>query len=132
MNFHIHRRLVILVIILLVLVAISLGAVLVYKYSQIEPLRVINQERISRLARDHIQLGPNDVQMIASWMTFDYVNHVFGLPNDYLRSTFSINDTRYPHLALSRYAPEVLLAPDAFTSQIQTAVKNYFSLPQAR
>ena len=129
MNFHIHKRLVIGVALLLVVVGILLCAVLVYKYSEISPGRVINRERVSRLSRNHIVLGPNDVQMITSWMTFDYINHVFGLPPEYLKSATGMNDSQYPHLTLSRYARENKVAPDVFTTQIQVTVKNYFTPP---
>src|ERR1035437_1622120 len=126
MNFHIHKRLVILIIAVLILILISLCIVLFYRYSEVSPERVINKERFSKLAKDDIALGLNDVQMIASWMTFDYINHVFRLPPQYLKLTLGINDSQYPHLTISRYAQENKIAEGVFIAQIQNTVKNYF------
>ncbi len=37
-------------------------------------------------------------------MTFDYVNHLFTLPPQYLETTLGITDGRYPRLTIEEYA----------------------------
>lgn len=126
MNFHIHKRLVLFVVTVLSLLLIFLCIFLYYRYSEISPERVINRERFSRLTKDNIKLGSSDVQTIMSWMTFDYINHVFGIPPQYIKSEVNINDSRYPRLTLSRYARDNKIDEGIFTTQIQNTVKNYF------
>src|ERR1035437_6268606 len=41
---------------------------------------------------------------LASWMTFDYINVVFGIPPDYLKTNLNITDPGYPNIRIDRYA----------------------------
>lgn len=129
MHFHIHKRQVLLVTGVLLLVLIALALIFVRDYKQVSPARVINRDRLSQLVRDHIVLGANDVGEIAPWMTFEYINHVFVLPADYLASALHISDSQYPRLAISAYAKKNNFKEDVFTSEVQNAVKNYFQSP---
>ena len=71
-------------------------------------------------------MGPNDVQVIAPWMTFDYINYIFGLPKVYLSSTLGITDVYYPHIPLIRYARESNVPIETLVLEAQDAVTAYF------
>ena len=129
MNFHVHKRLIIFITAVLVIVLIILCIVLAREYSKVAPGRIINRDRFSHFNREHIILGPGDTQVITSWMTFEYINHIFSLPPEYLRNTLLLQDIRYPRISLMQYAQLNHMSPDTFTVQVQTAVKNYFPKP---
>ena len=127
MEFHVHRRFVIATSYTLVLILIFLCGAFIYRYNQVAPMKVINPQRFSTLRADHIHLGVNDVSAIAPWMTFDFINHVFNLPPEYLKTTLSITDARYPTLTISHYATESKITTNQLTAQVQNIVKNYFT-----
>lgn len=127
MNLHIQRRFIIYIVTILASLLVFLSVVLVYKYLEISPERFINRERFSRLTNHNIILDQNDLQFIEPWMTFDYINHIFGLPSEYLKLSIGINDPNYPNLTVSHYAKENILTVGVFTDQIKNAVKNYLA-----
>jgi hypothetical protein len=49
-------------------------------------------------------LTPVNADMIQGWMTFDYINKVFQLPADYLKTTFDIKETSYPRVTIAKIA----------------------------
>jgi len=75
-------------------------------------------------------LGVNDVGTIDSWMTFDYLNHIFNLPPAYLQNNLPITNTRYPHLTIRHYARLQQLDAAQFLSQVRAAVRTYLLTPQ--
>jgi hypothetical protein len=70
-----------------------------------------------------------DVSLIQSWMTYDYVGHVYGLPINYLKTTLSITDPNYPHVTISNSAGALHENADALTAQVRSAVTHYFVAP---
>lgn len=48
-------------------------------------------------------LSPSDADLIRPWMTFDYINQLFGLPPAYLKQSLELTDPRYPNLAITEY-----------------------------
>lgn len=73
------------------------------------------------------QTSVNDIEYIDSWMTFQYINFIFGMPNDYLKNTLAIEDVRYPNLPIGRYVKTKKLDSTTFLHQIKTATKTYLT-----
>jgi hypothetical protein len=63
-----------------------------------------------------------DSDLIRSWMTFDYINQLFGLPANYLKTGLKISDSRYPNLALSEYSESLSTSSAAFLNTVRQAV----------
>jgi len=81
----------------------------------------------TRIERNHAALGANDVSIIASWMTFAYVNTLFHLPADHLQTILAITDKNYPKLSIAHAAGEIKQDPTLYTHAVQTVVENYLA-----
>ena len=66
-----------------------------------------------------------DVQYIGAWMTFQYVNFIFNLPEEYLRTSLQIRDTNYPNITLGKYLRKNKLIRGEFVTSVQKAVRAY-------
>ena len=66
-----------------------------------------------------------NVPSIQSWMTFDYINHLFALPSSYLQSHLSIAEARYPRLALEEYAEDMHLTQATVLTEVKNTVTTY-------
>lgn len=62
---------------------------------------------------------------IDSWMTFDYLNKIFNLPPDYLKTSLNITDSRYPFLTISRLAREQKQNTTGTLSIVEQAISNH-------
>ena len=80
--------------------------------------------------RAHGPVGASDASSVATWMTFDYIDHLFALPPQYLQTNLSIADSRYPHLTITEYAGDQHVEQSAFLTQVQNAVRAYFAQKQ--
>jgi len=69
----------------------------------------------------------SDIGNIRPWMTFDYVNRLFNLPPEYLKTRLSLSDSRYPRLSLSSCARKNNLDGNAFITSVQNAVRDYLT-----
>ena len=119
------------VIAVFIIFLVILCGLLVRTYFALKKERLVNIRELS-LSMFIIKHGPltaADVGMIRSWMTFDYVNRAFGLPPDFLKTTFGIADPGYPKLTLSRYATEGGFNQAEFMNLIQAAVAHYLAAP---
>lgn len=70
-------------------------------------------------------LSAQDASFIESWMTFDYINYMFSLPPSYLQTSLSIEDPRYPHLAIEDYAEYAHVNLATELAKVQAAVRSY-------
>ena len=131
MDFHVHKRTVMMIAAVLAAAILILGVEFVIAYKHAAPAQIITPNRISELVRQHETLGQNEVSSIAAWMTFDYIEHVFVLPSGYLKAALGIPDPRYPQLSLSRYAKDASLSPTDVVAKVQDAVKEYFAAAAA-
>lgn len=104
------------------LLVLALGLSLSILWSQTSLAARIAAARESR--RKSLELASNP-SLIESWMTFDYLNHIFALPPEYLKNTLSISDTRYPKLTLHSYAKRNSIAENAFLSEVKDAVTKH-------
>ncbi len=75
----------------------------------------------------HGPAGASDVSSVATWMTFDYINRLFALPPQYLQTTLSISDSRYPRLTIIEYAGGQHIERPVFLTQVQEAIRAYFA-----
>lgn len=67
----------------------------------------------------------SNVEMIENWMTFDYVNASFRLPQDVLRDALLITDPNYPHISIHRAAKERGISRDAYLLLVKAAIREY-------
>jgi hypothetical protein len=65
------------------------------------------------------------VSTIQPWMTFDYVNVVFGLPTDYLKNILGINNPKYPNIRIDRYAKQSNIDQTLLLKTIRHYTANY-------
>jgi hypothetical protein len=61
---------------------------------------------------------------IQPWMTFDYLNHVFNLPPEYLRQSLNISDPAYPRLQIGHYTREKKIDTTVFLNAVRQAIRN--------
>ena len=93
---------VIALLVILIAVLAFLCVLFFRDYSQLEratgmptPAQIWRARTLTRAP-----LSLQDVGIVRSWMTFDYLNRVFRLPPGYLKDALHISDARYPHLSL--------------------------------
>jgi hypothetical protein len=120
-------------LILKICVAIAVAAIFVFtallfqQYERIQRLGYFNQHRsIFQSLRGSGPLNPDDVGMLDTWMTFDYVNHGFLLPENYLQTSLGVTDSRYPRLTIAEYAADVGVPSDAALAHVESAITLYF------
>jgi len=75
----------------------------------------------------HGTLTGKNTDLISAWMTFDYINRIFALPADYMRTALAISDAGYPRMSISRYAKNHKLDQNEFLTEVQKTVANYFA-----
>ncbi len=110
---------------------IVLTVLLVVFYRESRYLAHQNIIRSHALLRTAIEkrtpLAANNANLIQPWMTFGYVNKIFNLPEEYLKTTLRIADPHYPSLLIARYARANNLTVNTFTGDVKAAVEDYFS-----
>ena len=70
-----------------------------------------------------------DINDIDTWMTFDYINTIFKLPKDYLRTALSIQDPSYPNLHIGKYARNHKIDAETALQKVRSAVAAYGTTP---
>ena len=66
---------------------------------------------------------------ISGWMTFRYVNMVFGMPPAYLQTALDIKNSHYPNISLDALAKQQNQSSAQILIKTVTAVKNFVSKP---
>jgi hypothetical protein len=82
---------------------------------------------LNAIVRNHGHLTAGDALVVRSWMTFDYIDQLFGMPPGYFKQTMSITDAHYPKLTLSSYAKEENVASATVVSEVENAISAYFA-----
>jgi hypothetical protein len=114
-----------------VAILVILCGLLVREYRTLRRLNYLGaHQSLLGALHAHGAVGANDADMIQTWMTFDYVNHVFSLPPAYLASILAIGNSRYPRITIAEYAGDTGAARAAFLARVQDAVRAYFSPQQ--
>ncbi len=75
----------------------------------------------------HGHMTTADVDLIQTWMTFDYLNAVFMLPPDYLRESLHITDARYPFLTLTKFARGAGVDQNTVLARTQDEVRQWLA-----
>ncbi|MBP6888593.1 MAG: hypothetical protein KBC21_02705 [Candidatus Pacebacteria bacterium] len=70
-------------------------------------------------------VSKSNISQISAWMTFDYINRVFELPDSYLRDVLTIDSKKYPSITLRRYAHEKNLDTSTLVEKIQNSIEGY-------
>ena len=135
------RRLIIKIAILILLLGI-LGYLLFSITMQYHVLRQegdfnLQQLRTLRyLKRPHqLPAGTNiseTVDAIQPWMTFSYLNLVFGMPSNYLQSKLHITDPAYPRIAIQHAISRQSLPATIFMENLKTAVREYLAATETK
>jgi hypothetical protein len=102
---------------------------LVREYAVLRRERVISAREfwISTILHQHGPVTASDTSFIRSWMTFDYVNDLFHLPSDYLKTQLSVTDPGYPKISIGGYAVRNRIEATTFISELDAAVANYLN-----
>ncbi len=119
------------VLVLLVLVLLVLVMTFIKEYEGVKKLETLGPHDVFANILNH--RGPftaNDVQLIQGWMTFDYVNKIFGLPSNELEMSLNITDVSYPRETLARYAERHRVNTAAFVDEVQNAVRGFLTKTQ--
>lgn len=66
-----------------------------------------------------------DVPLIQEWMTFSYLNRVFGLPAGYLQTQLTISNPTYPNLTLQKAAKSSDQPVELLVKKTQESVRQY-------
>ncbi len=106
---------------------IALCALLVREYRHVE--RINNRsarEVLFSALRPHVPATANDVGTVQVWMTFDYINRLFALPGEYLKTNLTITESQYPRLTISRYARDTHVGQAKALTDVQNAIRTYF------
>ncbi len=82
--------------------------------------------------RHHPQPTLGDVTYISVWMTFDYLNKVFDLPDNYLKEDLELVGSSYPFITVKQYARGANLDSKYFLKKVQTSVWKYLSQPPVK
>lgn len=108
---------------------VVLAVLLFLLFRQSEALRreVVPQNRIIRTLQDRTTAATESASTIQPWMTFSYLNHVFGLPSGYLKTELSISDPRYPQLTIGEFSEDNHRSANATLSDVQIAVRDYLA-----
>jgi hypothetical protein len=66
---------------------------------------------------------PFEVDMVKSWMTFEFINHTFSLPPEYLKNEFAIKSLKYPRITLSEVAKSENKNIIIFVNQVKDSIR---------
>jgi hypothetical protein len=112
-------------IVLLIVIAVAFLLFRIWLSVSVYPRQEVRTSPLSSFLVRGEHATPADAGYIESWMTFDYVNVVFGLPPSYLSDALHVTDARYPHLSISRWAREEATTSPAMLGAVQSAVRGY-------
>lgn len=109
-------------LIVLALILLALVVFVAVEYHSLRQQQIIDAHmRLSQFLTRHAPFGPSDADIIRSWMTFDYVDKIFALPPDYLKTRLQITDTHYPKLTIGT----------TLLGEVVNAVREYVAPPKA-
>ncbi len=121
----------------LIIFAVVLLALVVFFVAQYESLRraqLINARHfeMSQLLAHHAPLPTSDAgTVVRSWMTFQYLNKIFALPTDYLKTQLQISSASYPRLTISSYVKTANFNEATFISRVDAAIENFVATTTA-
>jgi hypothetical protein len=117
---HVKRILVLLGFLVIVVIIVSV----IYHFSS-KTRRFWNVHVIQTYQDSHGNLPVSESRLIASWMSFDYINKLYDLPSDYLKNKLSISDVKYPNISIRAYVRSGHIDEVIFLKQVQDSVSQY-------
>lgn len=122
----------ILVVVLVTVLLITFSVFLVHNIRTAEKSGVFKQHKTAyELLIDHKKLNQTttqDIEYIDTWMTFQYINFVFNIPEAHLKHILKIEDPRYPNMTLGKYIKNKKLDKTKFIDEIKKIVREYMNL----
>lgn len=130
-NGHTLSRGVKIALLILGAILIILIVLLIRNYLSLRRANIISRRELSLSAfvHKHGPLNADEVGVIRPWMTFDYVNRIFNLPQDYLKDQLQISDPRYPDLTLGAYASASGTDSTETVLRVEHAIVDYAKQP---
>lgn len=102
-----------------------------FLYSLIKDIRAAHQmdltQRREFILRQNKLNTVSDVNYIQPWMTFHYINTIFSMPENYLKDSLKITDTRYPNLTLSKYIKNNKFDQQTYITELKQAVRDFIA-----
>ncbi len=115
-------------LVLLVIILAALLVAFIKEYSDLRKAEVLGpREAFLGAVSRHGPFTVNDLGIIQGWMTFDYVNKLFGLPSNYLKSNLNISDPHYPRLLIYRYAEKNKMGLQSFLNEVRNSIRSYLA-----
>jgi hypothetical protein len=104
---------------------------LVRQYQVLRREQIISAREsfLTNAIKNHPHLTLSDVSAIHSWMTFDYLNKLFNLPPEYLKTQLSISDPAYPKMTINKFAKDVGQPASSTLVDVQNAMRQYLTNP---
>ena len=99
-----------------------LALVLFFGHSEMIKQSITARVARHRAARERLLENP---EAIESWMTFDYLDKIFSMPPEYLKSKLSISDSQYPRMTIHSYAKKEDIAENEFLASVRKAVRSF-------
>ena len=131
---HIKNSLAIAVIVILVLALAGLCLSFWREYQRLSHVQTTNDQRLKFSSLIHARPATvSDIAYISPWMTFDYINLVFKLPPDFLKTQLSITDPLYPRLSINHASRDMKTVPAELTNSVKSEIQIYLNdrTPQA-
>jgi hypothetical protein len=114
------------VIAALAVILVVLIFVLAVNYRSLRrSMATVRESWITALVHRHGSATVGDIAFVRPWMTFDYLDKLFNLPPEYLRSTLGVSDARYPRFTVSSWAKGAKIDSATAMTELQDALKNY-------
>lgn len=83
---------------------LTLAFILLFGMSFLLFQNYIQIQKIRKLRTHEIKPVLNDINKIQGWMTFDYINRSFNLPDDYLKKELLLRTVQYPKVTIAKVA----------------------------
>jgi len=100
-----------------------------YRTLRRESILSARESWLMNALKNHPHLTAADAGAIHAWMTFDYLNKLFNLPPEYLKSQLSIPNAGYPKLTIDEFAESIHQGASSTLVNVQNAVRQYLSAP---
>ena len=124
---HKTERYIKYLLIILVVVFIALAVFFVIRFRSLHRQQIMHiwESHISQILQRRAPLPTSDTGVIRSWMTFDYINKLFNLPTDYLKTKLNVSDPNYPQITVYGYAKKEKIDQTTFIDKVINAVGEY-------
>jgi hypothetical protein len=106
----------------------ALLIILFFQYRTLQRQQFVGmrQLRAAIFLEHHAPLPAADANAVRSWMTFDYINRLFALPPNYLRTQLGVTaSSSYPRMTISNYAKSENASSTVLLDEIENAIRNF-------